>query len=385
MKNRLREMIYPFLMVFFTILSTFSILHPQAGIKSRTRKIKKRHVAKNIPQKKTSLTYQKPFSITLSKFINEDEQKSLPNEIIWQDTTPLPFNELIFSWNALRPTTGKFTFYVSVLSNLQWSPWHRIAEWKPRGQQTFVNKKHPFVHTKHVRVEMQKHHTGEGFRIKTVFHDGAPKNNLKALFACVTNSKHFQKTPRMFNEESSCITNVPRVSQMKLSHSRAGDLCSPSSLIMITHYFAKQLFPAVPYYNLDDHAVDFAEKVHDNGYLDIYGNWVLNVAEAFNASQGDIFYRVERLNGFASLYQKIKNKIPVAVSVRRLKGGATPYANGHFLIVIGWNNQKKRVICIDPAFSPAARTLRSYALRDFLRAWELSRNLSYVPLVKESL
>lgn len=386
MNKQLQEKILFFIMIFFSIFSTFSTVHTKIARKSRTKTIKKKlnTQVKTLP-KKASLPYQKPFSMTLSKFIDDAEYISPSNEIIWQDTTPIAFNELILSWNAFRPATGKITFFVSILSNLQWSPWHRIAEWKPKGQQTFVNKKHPFVHTKHVRVEMQRHHTGQGFRIKAVFPDGAQKNNLKALFACVTNSSHFQKTPRVFDEETSCITDIPRVSQMKLAHSRAGDLCSPSSLSMITHYFANKLYPAVRYHNLDDYVVDFAEKVHDNGYLDIYGNWVLNIAEAFNASQGDIFYRIERLNGFASLYQKIKNKIPVAVSVRKLRGGATPYANGHFLIVIGWNNQKKRVICIDPAFSPASKTLRSYTLHDFLRAWELSRNLSYVPLLKESL
>ena len=72
-------------------------------------------------------------------------------------------------------------------------------------------------------------------------------------------------------------------------------------------------------------------------------------------------------------------KIPVAVSVRGyLRGGAKVYDNGHFILVVGWNNKKQRVLCIDPAFLTSAKTLRAYDIKSFLTAWGTSRNLSYI-------
>ena len=96
---------------------------------------------------------------------------------------------------------------------------------------------------------------------------------------------------------------------------------------------------------------DFADKVYDNGYLNIYGNWPLNVAAAHDATYGNVFFRVERLNFFDDLYKYLSKKIPVAVSVRKLRGGATSYSNGHLMVVVGWNKEKQCVLCIDPAFS----------------------------------
>ena len=132
-----------------------------------------------------------------------------------------------------------------------------------------------------------------------------------------------------------------------------------------------------------DYLADFAGKVHDNG-INIYGNWLLNVAQAHDSSQGKIFYRVERLNSFNELYDYLRKEIPVAVSVRKLKGGATPYSNGHFMVIVGWNRAKNAVICIDPAFKGNRATLKSYRINHFLTAWALSRNLSYIPIPREN-
>ena len=67
----------------------------------------------------------------------------------------IPFNELILSWNAKRPLKGKLSFFVSVKHNY-WSRWDKLAEWSHNGQQTFVNSRSPFVHTKHVKIEVKR-------------------------------------------------------------------------------------------------------------------------------------------------------------------------------------------------------------------------------------
>ncbi|MBY0353999.1 C39 family peptidase [Candidatus Babeliales bacterium] len=319
------------------------------------------------------------FSGTLSKFMSLSDYETPDNTIIWEETTPKKFNELIVSWNAKRPQKGQITFWVST-KHTQWSPWHRLAEWGPDYQLTFVNKLNQYVHTTHVRSEMQQGRLAQGFRVKAVFQNGAAKKNLHALFACFSNLSDFRTVQKPFTKPSVLIPSVPRQSQMNLSHNRARDLCSPTSLSMIVRYLATK-FSRPQARSLHDDAITLAEKVHDNGYLNIYGNWVLNVAQAYDSCQ-HAFYRVERMNSFDTLYQYLNKKIPVAVSVRRLKGGATPYANGHFLVIVGWDRAKQSVLCIDPAFDDYHTTFKSYPLKNFLKSWGLSKNLAYVPLLK---
>ncbi|MBM3886955.1 hypothetical protein FJ364_03395, partial [Candidatus Dependentiae bacterium] len=303
---------------------------------------------------------------------------------IWEGEGSIPFDELILSWNALRPAVGKITFFVSVKHNT-WSPWHRLAEWGASSQKTFVNKLNPYVHTKYVKVEMQRKLVATSFKIKAVFSEGASKRSLNALFACISNMHMFRQNRNLPIKPSILVKGVPQQSQMIIDHPRARDLCSPASTSMIVQYFANKLCMARGRLAMHDYVIDFADKVHDKGVLDIYGNWPLNVAQAHDASNGHIFYRVERLNSFDELYNYISKEIPVAVSVRRLKGGATPYSAGHFMVVVGWDSISGSIICIDPAFRGNRKTLRRYKLTNFLKAWGLSRNLSYIPMPKHSI
>lgn len=326
------------------------------------------------------------FSKSFSKFFN-DPLPQIAGEgtttKMWERTDTGPFNELILSWNAHRPKRGKMTVWVSVRHS-DWSRWHRLAEWSVNHQRTFVNKLDRFVHTKHVLVDMQRGAIARGFRVKVTFEGGADHHSLKALFACASNMKIFQIARPAVNNPTTLVSGVPKQSQMVLKHPRYAELCSPTSTSLIVNYFMKKQADKNENINLHDYVIDFADKVLDKGYLDIYGNWLLNVAHAYHATQGNVFFRVERLNGFNDLYQYLQKKIPIAVSVRRLRGGATPYRNGHFMVVVGWNRATRSVICIDPAFPRTINTVKSYKIWDFLKAWARSRNLSYVPIPKLS-
>lgn len=345
---------------------------------------KKRRRKKRIHyQQSTQSTAIQPFSKTMSKFFDESSFPSSnndPYEYVWEVDKTVPFDELIFSWNALRPETGKMTFWVSI-NYPQPSSWHRIAEWGPDYQKTFTNNRHPFVHTKHVRVVMQKHKLASGFRIKVVFSDGAPVHNMRALFACMSNTQLFRiALPKFDTLKYISPLGVTRQSQMTLNHPRAHDLCSPTSTSMLVNYFTTKIYHNPMRGSMQNYVIDFAGKVHDDSNLNIYGNWILNVAQAFDSTKGDVFFRVERLNNFTILHDYLAKRIPVAVSVRRLRGGAMPYRNGHFIVVVGWDSEKHMVVCVDPAFGSNSLTLRRYKLRDFLQAWGRSLNLSYIPI-----
>ncbi len=336
----------------------------------------------------TSLKSELPqllFSSTISHYITppkDTERES--NTYLWEDIAPIPFDELIISWNAKRPETGYITFWTSVQYGSSWSPWHRMATWGATKQRSFVNKLHQHVHTKHVLVELQRNKSASAFRVKAVFHDGATIDNLHAMFACCSYNNYFRPTRTLSNYPSYSIKGIPKISQMLLAHERYQDLCAPTSLSMVTTHFNQKFSSTSPTkkHEIYDYALEFADKVHDHG-INIYGNWQLNAAQAYDACQGAVFFRVERLNSFDDLYTLLRKDIPVIVSVRRLKGGATPYANGHILVVVGWNQANKTVLCHDPAFK--GRVTRAYPIHHFARAWALSKHLSYIPIPRTTI
>ena len=325
------------------------------------------------------------FTKTYSKFFevpSGSEGAQDRNSTIWLEEEVMPFTELIISWNALRPAQGSFVFKGSVKTIKGWTPWYRFAEWKPDTQLTFFNSRAMDVHVKSVRFEMQKNMIGHGFRVQVEAKGGADVSNIHALFGCVSDLRQYKINHGIAALPSLVLKDVPRQSQMVLDHPRHKDLCCPTSMAMIVRYFNNKYDGIIPT-PLHQEAIDFADLAHDKG-ADVYGSWPLNVAQAYDAAKGRVFFRVERLNSFKDLHEYLAKKIPVSVSVTGLlRGGAKTYNRGHYMVVIGWNAEKQTILCIDPAFGATKRTLRSYDARHFLAAWSRSRNLSYVALPRQ--
>jgi hypothetical protein len=397
-----KKRIFSFLLVFWQLsfLYGYVAIEKQSNYKTVLGKKKvKKQVQKTGRKKKNTkgscsssnvssskINSQKRFSEFHAKFFDTIPYEK--KEVVWEEPQTSPFDELIVSWNAKRPDTGKILICVSVFhqqgNKWKWSTWHKLAAWGPDSQRSFFDKRNYFVHTNYTRVEVKHKAKACGFRIKAIFCDGANPGSLKAFFANHANLSKARASNSYFNKPTVLIKGVPCQSQMVLDHPRFTDLCSPTSLSIVVNYFRRILYGemALP---MEDFVVDFAEKVRDQGNLDIYGNWILNVPQAYDATHGGVFYTVQRLNGFSDLYDLLKQKIPVVVSVRRLRGGATPYAHGHLLVVVGWNNARQRVLCVDPAFKGSKNTQKAYPLKSFIQAWGSSTNLSYVPIIKEEL
>lgn len=356
-------------------------LHLSSILKDQNKKHKK---IKYIPPSKSLPLKNVPFSRTLSHYVTQQTplEPTKAQSYIWEDIAPIPFDELIISWNAKRPAKGYISFWTSVQYGSKWSPWHRMTLWGANRQRSFINKLHQHVHTKHVRVELQRNQSATAFRVKAVAHEGATLDNLHAIFACCSYHQHFKAAPTIINYPSYRIKGIPSISQMKLNHERHQDLCAPTSLSMVTSHFNQKFLSEMitSKRKIYNYAINFADKVHDHG-IDIFGNWQFNAAQAYEACKGQVFFRVERLNSFDDLYSVLRRDIPVIVSVRRLKGGATPYTHGHILVVIGWNQEKKSIICLDPAFKK--RIMREYPIHHFSQAWALSKNLSFIPIPKK--
>ncbi len=278
-----------------------------------------------------------------------------------------PFNELIVSWNGFRPETGKWTFWVSLFQD-EWSPWLKYAEWSASSQKTFHSHSEGSFAETYQDTAHSKKGDCTGYRIRLDAENGADHSSLKTLYACTSDLQKQAIRPPTENL-SFVLLAAPKQSQMILDHPRHKDLCSPTSTSTALNYLLKQ--QAVQ-------PLDFASKIHDDEW-DIYGNWILNTAQAYQETAGQFRCHVERLNQFSDLHRYLVQDLPVVVSVRGpLPGAPHPYRSGHLICIIGYEPEQKRVYCIDSAFPDNTSTLTSYPLNDFLTAWSKRGNIAYV-------
>ena len=309
------------------------------------------------------------------KKFNGTELESLSNKahITFAKFDIPKFHQLILSWNARRPETGYFTFYVQSRDskNKKWSLWYKIAEWGEATQRThFVRHSHDGPANHYVRFEQPPNRFADAFRLRVEAHGDANLGNVRELSVSVSDLTSFQIEPvaQLQHLESVELFGVPQWSQMSLDHVDNSRMCSPTAISMLLGY----LCPSLKFDRLH-----FAQKVYDHG-LDAYGSWPFNTAAAFEACPNRNF-RVVRLSSFVYLYKYLKRGLPVVVSVRGfLDGAPKEYKYGHLITVVGWDQKNQTVICHDPAIEGDHNVKCAYKLAPFLRSWESSHRLAYV-------
>lgn len=284
----------------------------------------------------------------------------------WKEESLHPFDELMISWNAVRPSKGKFLFYVSV-KTAEWSPWLLYATWGSDGQSSYssVSQDAP-VKVFQDALEVTGGEKATAFQIKIVTVGAATLGSMHGLHVYTNGDKGSQESNLAFNTIN---LKVPGLSETTLDHPRCNDLCSPTSTTAVVRYLSNN--PTVD-------PVLFAKNVWDSGF-DIFGNWVFNVAEAWPHLGKDWNCWVERLGGFQDIYRFLKQGTPVVVSVRGpLTGSAQRYAQGHLLVVTGYDAVNQKVLCMDPAFPSDNKTQVFYDLSEFIQAWGRRGNVAYV-------
>ena len=299
---------------------------------------------------------------------------------VWEKKCITPFTQLIFSWNGIRPRSGyiKIEGQIREASTKKWFPWHEMIHWGNAIQKSFFSVHADASAYSHVRLETAQGKLADAFRIRISSSGRASIEAIECLFAATHNKELFKAEDAKNYYKlypSVIIQGVKGISQKKVEHEDALTICSPTSLCMLTRYIKQeQLSP-----------IEFANSVYDQA-LKIYGNWLFNVAYAFEASNKKAFFYVTRLASFRKLYGLLKRNIPVVVSVRgTIKGAPQSYPSGHLLIVIGYDAPTKSIICHDPAATEDNDTLKHYLLEDFLPAWERSHRLAYIaePCIKK--
>ncbi len=308
---------------------------------------------------------------------SEQELNKNQKEMSYKKINLPVFTQLVFSWNALRPQKGHFTFYAQVrnVKTGQWGKWHRMMSWGAGVQKSFKTEADDFSSYHHVRLEALDMVNANAFAIRIEANEGADLSLLKLFAVNLANLNEFQPEnhTQLGMLPSISLKGVPRFSQFELLHERNDSLCSPTSCAMMLSYLMSE--PVDP--------VHFAEGALDTG-LDKYGSWPFNMAHAFERAGGKIAFAVTRLSSFKKLYDHLAKGIPVVVSVRGyIQGAPKVYPHGHLLVVIGYDHKTREVICHDPAVPEAKLLRKRYLLKNFLQAWERSHRLAYLadPLV----
>lgn len=289
-------------------------------------------------------------------------------DYIWENTEVIPFDELIVSWNAMRPQYGAFVISVSIKKE-EWTPWFSYAYWGSSTQ--WGGDTRSEAHSVEIEqdiLSILKGGKATGFRVRVEAVEGASLDEFYALHACASRI-HELTSSEVIMTGPSIDLKVPLVSQMALQHVRKRDMCSPTSTSAAISYLLKKN-------RLDP--VAFALHSHDDMH-DIFGNWVLNTAHAASVMGKDWNCWVQRLKGFNGIYRKLQEGTPVVVSVRGpLTGSAVPNTSGHLMVVKGYRAADNHVLCMDPGFPDDKSTEVSYKLTEFLEAWSRRRYVAYV-------
>jgi len=302
---------------------------------------------------------------------NKKNINNRKRQVLFKKENIAPFTQLLLSWNVIRPEKGYFSFYIQVRNaqTKEWGDWYLMANWGSGIQKTYLTKSDGLASCVHVRLEVDQAKAADAFCIKIEPHDGAQLSLLDAIAVAASDFGLFTAQEAGLGDlKTVIVTNVPAIAQFALDHTEKGRICSPVSCAMLVEYVTGQ---KVKY-------DEFIAAIFDEG-LGVYGSWQCNVAHMFDVCKGKMNFFVRRAQSFADVHESLIKRCPVIVSVRGdLPGAMKPFPHGHLLVIIGWDNETREVICHDPAAESNEMVLKRYPVEPFLRAWERSYRLMYI-------
>jgi hypothetical protein len=313
----------------------------------------------------TALISQGYASELMHRSLLECEKEN--NTFVWEETQLRPFDELIVSWDAERPLNGSYLIQVSLLTS-EWSAWLDYAFWGAYDQYTF-KKCLPDVgvqvYQDTVEVLQDK---ASGFRIRIIAHESAFLDGFRTLHISAID-RDIHTVSFIPSANVSVNLKINGLSQIALPDERRLRLCSPTSTAAVINFLSCSL-PLSP--------IEFANCVVDSAF-DIYGNWILNTAQASHVLGNPWHCFAARLTTFNQIIDQLLKGYPVVVSIRGpLMGSALPYQSGHLVVVTGYDSETQEVFCMDPAFSTDELTHVKYALNEFLTAWSRRQGIAYI-------
>ena len=289
-------------------------------------------------------------------------------------SSPIPFDELVGSWNAEVPAGNTLQMEARVQMDNRWTPWFVLGAQKGPLFYSHKNKKKSalaFVDIDTLKIKKSVH----VFQYRILFSSLRAPTILKFIAVNVSNPEGTHQKPMPF-KPGPWVRELPvqARSQMEEEKKYRRNVCSPTSLGMVLDYWKIPLKTA-----------KIAEAVRDQTTLN-FGDWTFNVA--FAGSFNLLSY-VSRFNDLADVEKEIANGRPVIASVS-FKAGELPKAPikktaGHLLVITGFT-KKGDVIVNDPAAPNASLVRRVYPRAAFDKAWRINkRGLVYLVSPLEGL
>jgi hypothetical protein len=303
-----------------------------------------------------------------------------PSVVISKKNIP-DFTQLILSWNSQLLPQGHFKFYGRIRNNQSkvWYEKHHMFSWGKNIHQSYLSIRDGSSSHHYVRLEAPQNTKADAFEITVEACDGADVKNLDLLSVC-TSDLTYKKPIDGFLDLNQCssvrVMSVPSISQMQLNHPDGPRMCSPTSLTMLIGFCNGALSSQTGL--LDP--ISVAQGCFDSG-LGSYGCWPFNVASAYLLCSGAWRFAVKRLDSATALYGYLSRGLPVVVSIRgplpTMPDGLT-YKDGHLLVIVGWDQERRAVLCHDPAFPTKECVEHAYDSASFWNAWARSNFLAYV-------
>lgn len=295
----------------------------------------------------------------ITEQVYHHEVKSLTGSTyVWTEEQLVPFEEMIVSFNADRPVKGSYEISVSVLKG-DWTEWLGYASWSAITQKSFSHQAPLFS----IDQDIVQTKGATGFRVLVNAKDGADLRCFHALHVSM-NTQFEKKVP----STDSIYLDVKGLSQLAQDPAFAKRICAGTSTAATVSYLKQRTI----------NPIAFALGAYDCAF-DVFGNWVFNVARAYEMLGPEWRCWVQRLENFEGILQQLYQGIPVVVSVKgRLPKSHLPYDNGHLIAVIGYDAVKKEVICMDPAYPHNEDTIVRYPINAFLDVWAARKGLAFI-------
>jgi hypothetical protein len=259
----------------------------------------------------------------------------------WERITDDPFDELLLTWNGQVPTRGKLTFDVSIKID-SWSPWFRYGSFGMEKQEIGTAKEGT-IRSSGNGIKILGLKKGTKFRVKVVAHDGASLSDLRYLHLCATEREEIKAEGPTFDATSIMLPVCGRAQHSSTSLA--------TSLSALAGY-------------LEEKEINFEPSTP-----------LLAAASLSSLLGGDWACWIERPYDFNRSLYFLSEGVPSLIAVRG-ELGSKKYETDHFLVVKGYDDKRKEVICIDPSFPSDEETNVRYDLEKLMEAWEKSGCLS---------